>query len=206
MENSESKLRESWTKFADWLNEQQWFQELKGKWDELDPQSRQYLKFAGFGASVLLLLGLIFNSIWSVHSLKSEVTEKADLLNVIQTGNDELKRLRESAPAGKQADGGGGPWSAYFDSVATNSGLDKANVTLANEKQGNSTDVLKESLFDLSMKKASIKQIVRFAFNLEAGARPVKLRNLTIDTKSDPSGYMDANMSVSAFTLVNPNK
>ena len=48
----------------------------------------------------------------------------------------------------------------------------------------------------------NIKQVVRYAASLESGSRPIKLRNLLIDTKTDPSGYLDATLALSAFTLV----
>ena len=54
----------------------------------------------------------------------------------------------------------------------------------------------------MAVKHANIKQVVKFAQGLEAGARPVKLRDLIIDTKPDGSGYLDATLSVSAFSLV----
>jgi hypothetical protein len=31
---------------TDFLNDQPWFQQLKQKWEELDPQSRTYLQIA----------------------------------------------------------------------------------------------------------------------------------------------------------------
>ena len=68
------------------------------------------------------------------------------------------------------------------------------------EKPGNPSELAKEALIDLTLKKINIKQAVRYAFNLEHGARPVKLRNLSIETKSDNPGYVDAVLAVSAFT------
>ena len=39
-----SKLKEAWTSFSDQVSQSAWFQQLKAKWEELDPQSRLYLK------------------------------------------------------------------------------------------------------------------------------------------------------------------
>ena len=36
---SSSRLSEWMGSVTDWLGEQEWFQQLKGKWDELDAQS-----------------------------------------------------------------------------------------------------------------------------------------------------------------------
>lgn len=199
-----TKIQEWMTSLTEFLNEQQWYQELKAKWDELDPQSRTYLKFAGFGCALLAVILIILSSIWSVHSLKAELREKKALLNLIQSANDELRRLRETTPSSVGKDREGGPWPAYFESLASSSGFDKAALTVSPEKVGTPGDLTRESLFDLNLKHINIKQIVRFAFALESGQRPVKLRNLMIETKSDPSGYLDASLAISAFTLVEP--
>jgi len=189
---------------TDKLSEQEWFQGLKGKWEELDPQSRSYLKVAGFASAVILFLYLVFSSIWTVHQLKKDLTDKTDLLNVIQNANEELRRLRESGAPQVSADVGA--WNAYFETTATPLGIDKAMLTISADKPGASSEVSKESLYDIGMKKVTIKQIIKYAYQLENGNRPVKLRNLTINTNADPEGYMDATLAVSGFSLIPPPK
>lgn len=204
MEN-ESRFQQWLSKVGEKLNEQVWFQQLRSKWDELDPQSRMYLKYAALAASVLLVLGGLFTSIWSVSRLKSELREKSDLLNVIQTANEELRRLRETTPGaasgGRPGEQNAAPWPSYFQSTAQTAGIDQAALNVGSEKQADAGAMASETLFDLNLKHVNIKQVVRYAFHLENGARPVKLRNLTIDTNQDPEGYLDATLSVSAFTM-----
>lgn len=190
---------------TDWLDEQDWYKELKTKWEELDPQSRTYLKFAGAGGGVFIVFFTIASFIWSVHSLKHDYLEKLELLNSIQAGNDELRRLREtnqSATGAGSPNGNMPPWSQYIEQTAGNAGVDKSSLTISEEKAGIASETAKEALMDVAIKHVSIKQVVRMAFALESGARPIKLRNLTIDTKADPAGYMDATLAISAFTMV----
>lgn len=202
---SDSRISQAFAQFRDKISEQVWFQQLKGKWEELDPQSQGYLKAAGLGASALLVLTLVFGSLWRVNSLKRELAEKSDLLHVIQSANDEMRRLRDSSPSAAQGgmpgDQNTAPWPTFFESLASTAGIDKAAMTLSPERGGGATDMAKESLFDVSFKKVNIKQLVRYAFHLENSSRPVKLRNMTIDTAGDPNGYLDATFAVSAFTL-----
>lgn len=200
---SESKFAALVTSVTDFLNGQPWFQQIKAKWEELDPTSRLYLKLASLAS--LALFGVFFavSTVWSVHKLKRDLAEKSDLLTVFQSANDELRRLKEAGTGFAAAAGASnGPWSDYFSTTAGAAGLDKANMVISDEKKGAAGDQAKESLYDITIKRANIRQIVRFAFNLENGQRPVKLRNLLIDTKDDPTGYMGATLSVSAFTLV----
>ena len=209
-----SKLSDLIAKIKEWLisvntflEEQVWYQELKSKWEELDPQSRLYLKFATFGSSILIVLIILLSVIWRVHSLKSELYEKRKLLTLIQSANDEMRRLKDSIPASsgtKIGDKDSGPWPSYFELVAASAGVDKANLTISAEKAGTSGEQSKEALFDLSLKHINIKQAIRYALSLENGQRPIKLRNLSIDTKNTPDGYMDVTLAVSGFTLVVP--
>jgi hypothetical protein len=202
--SSSEKLSEWMKSVTEFLNEQVWFQQLKGKWEELDPQSRIYLKFAGVGCGILLAFIFLISSIWSVHSLKKELADKRNLLSVIQNANDEVFRLRSAIPGGLPVGGDkeGTTWSDYFESMVPSIGVDKSAISVASEKAGAANEQSKETLFELSLKHVNIKQVVRYAFALENGQRPVKLRNLTIDTKEDPTGYMDATLAVSAFTVV----
>ncbi len=202
---SKEKIREWLSSFKDFLSEQEWFQQLKGKWEELDPQSRNYLKLASFGSAILLITLLMFTFIWSVHSLKTELSEKKALLTSIQNANEEIRQLKETIPSttlqsGSKTDGV--TWNSYFDTIAITSGIDKSNLTISAEKPGNSSEQSKETLFDIGVKHVNIKQIVHYMVSLENGQRPVKIRNLLIDNKGEPTGYLDANLAISGFTLV----
>lgn len=216
---SKSKIGQFFSQLSDKINEQSWFQELKGKWEELDPQSRMYLKFAGVGTGALLFVILTLSSLWSVHTLKKDLAERSELLSMIQSANDELHRLREAGP-GASGTGEDAPWPGFFENVSVQAGMDKTVVEVSAEKpapapvarekdkdrdkdkeKDKSEPPTKESLFDINLKHVSIKQVVRYAYYVENGSRPVKLRNISIDTKSDPEGYMNATLSVSGFTL-----
>jgi len=184
---------------TDFLSEQEWYQQLKAKWEELDPQSRLYLRIASAVTAGLLFLFLVFSSIMNVHQLRWQLGQRQALLSMIQSANSEIRGLRASGVPADLA-GQGGPWDAYFETIASNAGIDKADLTVSPEKEGQSGEVAKESLFDLSLKKSTIRQAVKFAYFLENGSRPVKLRNLSINTHADPTGYIDATLAISAFT------
>lgn len=200
---SNSRIAAFFSNLGDKIAEQQWFQQLKAKWDELDAQSRLYLKaaFAVFGT--LFLAILIISSIYSVYAVKKEYREKADLLLLLQNSNDEFRRLKETTSTATSGGGSSGPITPFLESQAVIASIDKSALSVGPEKAGSSSDTIKESLVDVTLKHVNIRQIVRFSYNLENGSRPIKLRNLNIDTKSDPAGYMDATLSISVFTLIN---
>jgi hypothetical protein len=201
---TESRLGQWLTKISDKLGEQVWFQQLKAKWEELDPQSRTYLKAAAGGGGALLVVVMLLSSMWSVHRLKNEVNEKTALLNMINAANEEMHQLHDSLPGGGAPAPAGGEapnWSTYLETTANAAGVDKANLDISPEKPGPAGDLAKESLINVTLKKVGIKQVVRFAFQAENGAKPVKVRNLSIDVKDVSAGMMDASLSLSAFAI-----
>ena len=127
---------------------------------------------------------------------------------MIETSTDELRRLQEALP-GNALKGDAqeaSPWSAYFETLATTAGMAKSNLNISTEKPGASSDQAKESLFDIDLKHVNVKQVIGYAVSLENGPRPAKIRNLFINTKGDPTGYMDATFAVSGFALVGNSK
>jgi hypothetical protein len=135
-----------------------------------------------------------------VHKLKVDSSEKSELLTLLVNANEEMRRLHDNAPDASATDSG--KWDVYFGGVAAGAGLDRAGLVVSAEKPGNNSDISKESLMDIGLKKVTLRQVIKFAFGLESGGRPVKIRNLVIDTHADPEGYIDANLSVSAFSVV----
>ncbi len=201
MESEKSALSLKWNAFQDWLLEQEWFQTLKVKWDALDSQSQLYAKVGGISLISLIALILLISSGWSARSLREEYLEKLSLISTLQSANDELKSLRDSNQ-GLAAASSGGPWPEYFESTAAQAGLAPGSVEVSPPTSSPAIpgESLQETLFELKLKQVSIKKVVKYAFQLETGSRPVKLRHLTIDTGGDPSGHMDAILSVSGFT------
>ncbi len=202
---NKASLNEWMSSASDRLHEQQWYQEIRGKWDELDPQSKTYLKFALAILATLSVVFLLLSAVWKVHSLKSELEEKTSIVNFIQNANDEIHRLREATPAGSSPTGkeeAPTPWLTYFETLASNARIDHANLSMQSEKPGVVTEYSKEALIELAVKHISIKQLVNFVSALESGRRPVKLRNLLIDTQDDPSGYLNATLALSSFTQI----
>lgn len=200
---NKAKIEEWISTASDTLTEQQWYQELRSKWDELDPQSKGYFKL---GLSLLTVLAITFNlisAVWKAHSLKSELEEKNGLVNFIRTSNDEIHRLKDSLPMGGGAETGSGPWLTYFESLATGINLDKANLSVQSERAGVSTDYSKETLIELKIKQANVKQLANFLKAIETGSRPVKVRNLQVTPQADQSGYLDAVLALSGFNTTN---
>jgi uncharacterized membrane protein len=200
----ENRWKQTLSQWKESLNEQVWFQELKAKWDDVDPQSRLYVKFASIGILFVATLGVVFASLWSVHKLKREYAEKSELLQILESANSELAVLKASLPSG-QTESSDAPviWNTFLESIATQAGVDRSALTISPEKISTEgkTGNTKEALIDVELKKINIKQLVRYAYHLENSSKPVKIRSLTIGTEEPGSGSLNATVSVSAFSF-----
>ncbi len=195
-----SKVSQAFTQFSDSLQEQVWFQQLKAKWEELDPQSRFYLQIATLGSAVVGAIAIVSISLWGVYSLKRDYQQKNELLSQLQSANDELKRLRDAAPMpeGEEA----AAWGPYLEGIASSAGLDPTKMKIGGEAPGAKSDLTQETLIEVTLEKINAKQLVRYATQIESGSRPLKLRNLSIDTDPDLSGYLTARFHLSGFQVI----
>jgi hypothetical protein len=189
-------------RILDSVQDQAWFQQLRAKWDELDAQSKTYLQWAGAAGSVLLVGWIFIGTAWKVHSLKRDIAEREELIRLVQAANDEMTELKAQIPS--NASGGAGtppPLKDYLVGIAGSANLPAAALELSGEKGGATRESSKETLAQVTLKKINISQLVRFIFQMETGARAIKLRNLNIETHADESGYLDATLQISSFSL-----
>jgi len=204
------KLTENFQRVIDTLeqslNDTPAYQTLKAKYEELDQRSKDSIK----GGALLLLalfgVGLLWSASSRVSRLKASLEEKNDLIQLLQSSNDELRQLKDEAAAAgissRGSDEGTSPaWNAYFESIALSSGLTKESLSISGEKPGASGERTKESLIDITLKKINIRQLSRFANSLESGQKPVKIRVMNVESKPDGSAWLDVTLSVSAFSM-----
>jgi hypothetical protein len=53
---------------------------------------------------------------------------------------------------------------------------------------------------DIKLNRINIKQVIRYALQLENGPQPVKVRSLTVEADG-PEGHLNTNLSISAFAM-----
>ncbi|MBU6375734.1 MAG: hypothetical protein KGQ59_07050 [Bdellovibrionales bacterium] len=188
-------------RLLEWLQENQTAQLVRSKWDELDEQSRLYLKAAAAMSAALLVAWIFIGSWWQVRSIRAEIAEKDQILKQVQSARIEMQALRSGIPTTRSSQTDEQPWTSYFESIATSLGLDKQSLEVSTESTGQDRTLSKESFFDLTLKKVNVKQLTRFASQVENGPRPVKIQKLQVETKTDMSGYLDAKISVAVYFI-----
>jgi hypothetical protein len=205
-----SKIKKSLDGIVEIFQAQPWYQKLAESWEGFRPESKLYLKFAGFGCFILLFLLIAIVSIWHVHGLKQKLVQRQELLSSLRSAQEEIRSSQLKNSKDLQAIRAASekiPWKTYFESVATQVGMDLTNVTIAEssvekEQESSLKALAKETTFDIVVKKVNVRQFVMFAFELENGSKPTKVRNLSVKAYPDGSGYLDVSFSVSGFILL----
>jgi len=182
------------------IQEKTWFIKLRAKWDELDPQSRMYIQGTSLITLAIAVFWVTIGSWWKVHAIRREIAKKNEIIQMLQSGSDEIKTLRAKISPGRALGEDRSAWLGYLESISTSMGLDKASVVISSETQGKTGDFFKESIFEVSLNKINVKQLTRFCFQIENGTRPIQIKKLSVDTKTDLSGYLDAKLTISAYS------
>ena len=193
-----SKVQESIDKATTWLNEQEWFQEIRSKWDELDPQSQLYIRIGSASLGGILGIAIVFSALSAVTASKREYESKAELIALIKQAQSEIGDLKGkklgAADAATKVN-----WRNTLQGIAGKVGV-SGQFKVVNEKKGKTTDFATETLFMIAIEKVSIRQVVQMVFDIEHSIQPMRVRNLEILTKDD-EGYLDAKIALSAFQV-----
>lgn len=192
------KFQQGLKSAGDSINDQAWFQQLKSKWDELETQTQTLIKAVCFLAFVSTYLYFSFSFIGGAYALRNEYREKKELLHYLHVASQDIAQLgnqASAASAGKDA-------RQILDELTSRAGLSPEAMNFSPPTPGNSTSFVEESLFDIDAKHVNLRQIMKYAYQIENHEVPIKLRNLQVRPtpgEDGPKGYLDAKFSVSVF-------
>ena len=184
------------------------FQQIKAKYDELDANQKLAVTGGGAALALMVILFSVYQLGSSVRATKQDLADKNDLIRLLTTANDDLRRLRDEASASgmsRTADAGdqNTAWNAHLEGQALNAGIPKESISISGEKPGTQGEQTKEALIDISLKKVNVRHLAKFAASLESGTKPIKIRSMVVDAKPDGSAWLDATLSISAFAMKN---
>lgn len=185
-------------RILDWLNDQEWYQELKMRWDALSSEQKQYARLGGL-AGAFALVGFFFYSVMTtLGSVRSDFEEKEGLLRMVEKAQQERADLKRRTGTHSLSEADNPNWNQYFQQTASTSGIESSALNIESPKSGKSSALSKELLYQIKVNHVGIRQLQKFLFYLETGRNPIKLRNLQILTQ-DAEGYLNARVAVSAF-------
>lgn len=197
LDELKAKLSALWEK----IRESELYQDLKSKYDELDSQKKLWINLGAAGACVLLVLSTIFGGMAKVNSLQNEIDEHEELIGYLQRSGDSLKQLKAQQTTSRGSVDVTSPLPAFVETIVTSSGLDKGKVEIGPEKAGKEEKDVREALVEVKLTQVNLRQVTRLLFNLtdQGAPRNLNIKDLSIDTKGDAAGYLEALITVAAY-------
>ena len=207
MEN-ESRLSKIIDSIDDKLQEQAWYNQIKSKWEELDPQSRTALKTGGLLVGVLSGVFFVVTLSMSVNAKKKEIEDKLAIIRKIKNAEEELRNLKEQTQ-GIHMSSSQEPYKPLIEQISGELGFSQESVQIGAESPVSTSDKnnrIIESGFEVQIKKINVRQLVKFVHAVENQRRTLKVKNIEVDTHSDLTGYMDLKIAISGFSMKEETK
>lgn len=184
------------TEQLDKLKEQEWYQQIQNSYQQLPPEQQNYVKWGSLAAGLSLLLYFTFMTIEAANSVKDEYFQKQELAQLVNQGNDEIRRLKgqssgfsSSAPQS---------WKSTFESLATSQGMSGEEIEIIKEIPGPAQNIIQETLLQVHVKGVELRPLVELLFQVEHGSPPMKLKGFTIESTAT-DGTLDAKINISGY-------
>lgn len=188
-------------KVVEKIRDSEAYQQIRGKYDELDSQTKLYVNLGAVAGTVLFVFLTLVVSMAKLNGLKNDINEREELIGYLQRSSDQIKQLKAQQASTRGLDTSS-PLSQFVSNVATSNRIDPSKVEVSSERPGVAPDKdTLETLLDIKLNQVNLRQITQFLFALtdQGSARGLNIKDLTVDTKGDPSGWMDANLTVAAY-------
>jgi type II secretory pathway component PulM len=192
-------LQEKFESLKSTIMESEAVEKLRAKWQELDPQSQTYLKWAGAAGVLLVFGGASFGTLVWVRGLKNDLNSKMEVLTLINAANQEFRNLQ--ALTGDRAMGGKPNWKEVANSALSRASVDTASAQVGSEKDLKPGASSTETLFEVQLRRINIRKLVNVAHELENNSeQPVKIRAMQVETDGG-EGHLNVKLFASGFAV-----
>jgi hypothetical protein len=162
------------------------------KFSELDKQTQSYVLIGSFAGFMLILL-LTFFTLWGrTIALKNELARMDDEIRMTQNSNVKIQELK-IAEQNRNSDvllrdfDATGDTAGFAERVGAKALIKKESYTVTPGAKGAS---------DLNLEKISLRQLARTLYLIEKSGSGASVEKLSVDTKSDPEGYLWAQLTL----------
>jgi hypothetical protein len=177
------------------------YNQFKTKYDELDSQAKLYVNLGAVAAVVLFIFFTILYGMAKVNGLKSDINEREELIGSLQRSSDQIKQLKALQQNQRGNADASAALPAFVDNVLQNSALDRSKADVSPERNGAEEKDTHEILVDIKLTQINLKQLTRFLYTLtdQGATRNLNIKDLNVDTKGDPTGWIDATVTVASY-------
>ncbi len=202
MKNFFYKIKDKLQNLLDKFQETQLYQNLKNRYDELDYQQKLYLNLIGLGGGVIFFFVFFFSFLGGLASLKSEIDDKQLMTQYLQDSANQIRTLKATKLSARGPDLGL-PLNQFIETLAQSAGLNTKTLDISKEleKPYEKDKNITEAEVDVKMQKTNLRAVTRLLFKIteQAKLKNLNVKNLQIDTKADPEGFLDATMTIVSY-------
>jgi len=182
------------------ISEQEWFQQIKTQWNNLDPRIRLGMKFSGIAGACIFVFFYFVSSFSNIYSLRSEYENKNELLNYLKNAKVEKAVLENKARGRSGPSVSKVTWEPYIKGLINGTSIEQENMVVLPQKGGDASGALKETLFEVKFTKVNIADLISYLVKVETGNQSMKVRNVIINAPIAQQ-LISANVYLSGFNI-----
>lgn len=175
-------------------------EQIRAAWKSLAPRERLLLSIVGVFGGVFVFYFVALSPFLAAQGRASEASLTADsqLAAMIRLRREYDTAEAQLAAVEDQIRGNRDQRNVLtlLEALAKESGV---SVEAMKDRRGGSNETYREQRVEVSLKKVTLEQAVRYLHSIESAERPFSIKSLRMKTRADASKLLDVTFSVSSF-------
>jgi len=176
------------------------WEQIRASWKNLAPRERLLLSIVGVFGGVLALYFVALSPFLAAQSRASEsaLTADSQLAAMIRLRREYDSAQAQLAAVEDQIRGNQDRRNVLtlLEALAKESGV---SVEAMKDRRAGSNEAYREQRVEVSLKKVTLEQAVRYLHSIESAERPFSIKSLRMKNRADGSKLLDVTFSVSSF-------
>lgn len=189
-------MKAKFQQFLQSMKEQEWYQQIQSTYQQLSPEQQNYVKWGSVITSVIVSCYFTWNIVQSSNTIKTEYFQKQDLVQSLNQGSEEIRRLKGQSMGFSQS--APSSWRATIQSLVAGQGLQPDAVEILKEAPGISQNVIQETLLEVQVKGITVRPLVQLLYQMEHAQPPMKLKGMNIESGAT-EGLLNAKLNLSGY-------
>ena len=176
------------------------WEQIRASWKNLAPRERLLLSIVGVFGGLLALYFVALNPFLTAQSRASEsaLTADSQLAAMIRLRREYDTAQAQLAAVEDQIRGNQDRRNVLtlLEALAKESGV---SVEAMKDRRAGSNEAYREQRVEVSLKKITLEQAVRYLHSIESAERPFSIKSLRMKKRADGSKLLDVTFAVSSF-------
>lgn len=178
----------------------EWLERIGMTWTNFAPRERLLVSIVGAGASVFVAYFIVVSPFLAarnqaegnVLSAESQLAAMIRLRREYDTAQARLSVLEERIRGNRDQRN----VLTLLEALAKDADV---SVQSMKDRRAGTNEAYREQRVEVSLKKVTLEQAVRYLHSIESTERPFSVKSLRMKTRADASNLLDVTFSVSSF-------